>query len=175
MICEEWNFSRVLTGIVKRAIESYSSRRSIFIYSKDVYKLLIFEAVNLKLGHLVPSLLLFVFIIPAACGNFSGYFCYVAAKILVIDRWFLVFVMFLNSGLYLTINMVVFDHSIFRNNISPESPWKPAVKIIAWLPECKSHETRCPSIWHDVNKCFPCFQHILFKLILKLNVSYSKF
>ena len=38
--------TRVLTGIVKRAIESYSARRSIFIYSKDVYKLLIFEAVN---------------------------------------------------------------------------------------------------------------------------------
>ena len=56
---------------------------------------------------------------------------------------FLVFAIFLNSGLYLTINMVVFDYSIFPNNMSPESRslCKPAVKIIAWPRECKSHET----------------------------------
>ena len=41
---------------------------------------------------------------------------------------FLVFAIFLNSGIYLTISMVVFDHSIFPNNMSPESLWKPAVK-----------------------------------------------
>ena len=35
---------------------------------------------------------------------------------------FLFFTIFLNSGLYLTINMIVFDHSIFPNNMSPESP-----------------------------------------------------
>ena len=46
MICEELNFTKVLTGIVKGAIERYSSKRSIFICSKDVHKLLIFEAVN---------------------------------------------------------------------------------------------------------------------------------
>ena len=34
---------------------------------------------------------------------------------------FLFFTIFLNSGVYLTINMVVFDHSIFPNNMSPES------------------------------------------------------
>ena len=34
---------------------------------------------------------------------------------------FLVFAIFLNSGLYLTINIVVFDHSIFTNHLSPES------------------------------------------------------
>ena len=55
---------------------------------------------------------------------------------------FLVFAIFLNSDIYLTINIVVFDHSIFPNNMSPESPWKPAVKIIAGQPEYKSHETR---------------------------------
>ena len=43
------------TGIVKGATESYSSRGSIFICSIDVYKLLIFEALNLKLD------LLFIF------------------------------------------------------------------------------------------------------------------
>ena len=37
----------------------HPSRRSIFICSKDVNKLLIFEAVNWKLDLLVPSLLLF--------------------------------------------------------------------------------------------------------------------
>ena len=47
------------TGTVKGAIESYSSRRNIFIFSKDVNKLLIFEVVNWKLDLLVPSLLLF--------------------------------------------------------------------------------------------------------------------
>ena len=45
---------------------------------------------------------------------------------------FLVFPIFLNSGIYLTINIVVFDHSIFSNNMSPESG----------QPKCKSHETR---------------------------------
>ena len=35
---------------------------------------------------------------------------------------FLFLTIFLNSGLYLTINIVVFDHSIFPNNMSPESP-----------------------------------------------------
>ena len=55
---------------------------------------------------------------------------------------FLVFPIFLNSGIYLTINIVVFDHSNFPNNMSPESPWKPADKIIAGQPEYKSRETR---------------------------------
>ena len=39
-----------------------------------------------------------------------------------ISSLFLVFAIFLNSGLYLTINMVVFDHSIFPNNMSPKLP-----------------------------------------------------
>lgn len=34
---------------------------------------------------------------------------------------FLFFAIFWNSGLYLPINIVVFDHSIFPNNMSPEA------------------------------------------------------